>query len=285
MPRPLRYSVEGKLYHIIMRGNNRNTLFHSTGEYYRFCQLMEEGLNHFDHSLVTYCLMTNHVHMVVKAGPTSLSAVYHDLGFRYARFYHHVHKSSGHVFQDRFKSIPVENASHMRTLIRYIHLNPVKAGIVERPQEYRWSSHSAYLGDEEIPCLSPKIGLEYFNFDKNMFQKYVMSGVKQPEKFDIDTGKLSIKLETIVDVVRDHYDLEPEAIRSDDRASRGPHARSVVAHIAGEVHGISLQDLADYFSLKPESVGRSRTRLNTKISASPQIRSEIENIYSILLED
>jgi REP-associated tyrosine transposase len=284
MPRPLRHSREGTIYHVIMRGNNRRALFHSTGEYYRFCQLMEEGINHFGHSLIAFCLMTNHVHLAVQVGEAPLSKIYHDLSFRYAQFYHHAHDSCGHVFQGRFKSIPVKNSAHLATLIRYIHLNPVKAGIVELPQQYRWSSHKAYLGEEEIPWLSPKTGLECFDSNASVFKKYVLSAIDKDEKFNIKSGKLSIELEGLVNVVCDHYGLVPDALGSTGRTGQSGHVRSVIALLAKEVHGVSLDELAAYFNRHPDAVCKYRTRLQTKLHSSPKIQAEIDTIYSVLLE-
>ena len=284
MPRPLRRSIEGEIYHVIMRGNNRRTLFHSTGEFYRFCQLMEEGINQFDHSLIAYCLMSNHVHLAVRIGSTSLTQVYHDLSFRYAQFYHHVHDSSGHVFQGRFKSIPVHTSAHLTTLIRYIHLNPVKAKIVDLPQQYRWSSHKSYLGEEEISWISPEIGLEPFDSDRRAFQEFVLEGVERYEEFDLDTGKLSIELEHLVNVVSDYYNLAPEAIGSTDRTDQSGRARSVIALLATRVDGIDLKDVAARFSRDHEAIRKAKTRLRAKLHSSPQIRAEVETIYNALFQ-
>ena len=109
-------------------------------------------------------------------------------------------------------------------------------------------------------------------------------GIEQCEKFDIDTGKISIELGTLVNVVCGHYGLAPEAISSTDRNGQSGRARSMVAFLAKDVHGIELKDVAAHFNRHPRAVSTYRTRLQAELGSSPVIQTEIDAIHNAILE-
>src|SRR3990167_4228280 len=140
MSRRIRHSVPGGIYHVMMRGNNKQTIFASNSEYVQFCLLMQEGIERYGHHVLAFCFMPNHIHLAIQIGDVSLSKVCQNLAFRYTQFYNRQHVSIGHLFQGRFKSILVNGEIYLKKLIRYIHLNPVRAKLVTDPSEYFWSS-------------------------------------------------------------------------------------------------------------------------------------------------
>jgi putative transposase len=95
--------------------------------------------------------MNTHVHLAIQVGGVPLSRILQNLSFRYTRWVNGRRKRSGHLFQGRYKAVLVDADSYLDALVRYIHLNPVRAGMVKEPEEYRWSGHRAYLGLEKIP--------------------------------------------------------------------------------------------------------------------------------------
>jgi REP element-mobilizing transposase RayT len=134
----------------MLRGNERKSIFGDNEEKHGFLEGMRIKKKELGFSVYSYCIMDNHVHIALNSEESDISGIMKGIGVRYAFFYNTRHQRVGHVFQDRFKSEPVENDRYLLALVRYIHNNPVKAGIVSGPEEYYWSSYSAYLQQEPI---------------------------------------------------------------------------------------------------------------------------------------
>lgn len=154
MARKPRLHLAGGLYHVILRGNARQDVFFSPGDRHFFYELLAEGVTRFGYRVHAFCLMTNHLHLALQAGDSSLSAGMQNLSFRYTRYLNARLGRVGHVFQGRFKAFLVDQDRYGLALVRYIHLNPVRAKIVREPGAYRWSSHRTYLGKEVLPWLT-----------------------------------------------------------------------------------------------------------------------------------
>ena len=147
MPRVAREKSESGIYHVIIRGANRQEIFHDEEDKLRFLETLKKYKTDAEMKVYGWCLMGNHVHLLLKEGKEDLSITMKRLGVSYVWFYNLKYKTTGHLFQDRFKSEKVETDEYLLTVIRYIHQNPVKAGIVERSEEWIWSSCPAYYGE------------------------------------------------------------------------------------------------------------------------------------------
>lgn len=168
MPRSPRIHFPGAFYHIMLRGNGGQQIFFSENDYLYFYYLLEESINKFDHKIHAFCLMSNHIHILIQVENTLISKIMHNISFRYAQFINEHQKRKGHVFQGRYKSILVEEDSYLLSLVQYIHLNPVKAQLVNHPDEYKWSSHLAYLQLEHLPWLTKETVLYSLSKDKGI---------------------------------------------------------------------------------------------------------------------
>ena len=146
MPRKPRIHVPGGFYHVILRGNARQNIFFSARDRQFWESLLETALARHDHRLHAYCWMTNHVHMAVQGGTEPLAKFMSFLASNYARTCNRQRLRSGHLFERRYQAILVQQNNYLLELVRYIHLNPVRANMVETPSDYQWSSHNAYLG-------------------------------------------------------------------------------------------------------------------------------------------
>ncbi len=146
MPRPPRVEFEGALYHVITRGNNRQAIFKDEADYRTFLGLLERGKQKHPFYLYAYVLMPNHVHLLLERQTDSLSRIMQRLLTGYAQYWNRKYRKVGHVFQGRYKAILCQKDAYLSELVRYIHLNPVRAKMVRRPEDYVWSSHRAYLG-------------------------------------------------------------------------------------------------------------------------------------------
>src|SRR3990167_7956469 len=143
-----RIHVQNTIHHVMIRGNNRQQIFYGNDYFSHFLELFKEGGEKFDHKILAYCLMSNHAHMIIHVHESSLSNVMKNINFRYARWLNTKQKRIGHLFQGRFRSIEVSSEEYLIYLCRYIHLNPVVAGIVKTAGQYPWSSHQYYVMKE-----------------------------------------------------------------------------------------------------------------------------------------
>ncbi|HYF97629.1 MAG TPA: transposase [Coxiellaceae bacterium] len=163
MPRALRIHYENACYHVILRGNNYEDIFLSDNDQLLFCALLEKAIQKFNFKIHLFCLMTNHVHLLIQVSETPLSKIMQNISMRYTYWLNKKLARVGHVFQGRYKAILVEKDEYLLELCRYIHFNPVKAAITTRAEDYHWSSHNDYLGKRHFPWLTTIWILNYFH--------------------------------------------------------------------------------------------------------------------------
>lgn len=149
MPRRHRVHVPGGLYHAVLRGNHRQAIFGDGDDYRQFEEIVARALTRYGASLFAYCWMTNHVHLAVRIAEAPLGAVVRIVASRYARIRQRTLATTGHLFERRYRARLVDADRYLLALVRYIHLNPVRAQMVADPLDYPWSSHRIYLG---APC-------------------------------------------------------------------------------------------------------------------------------------
>lgn len=144
MPRKRRTVRKGFCYHIMLRGNGGQDIFRDQADRVRFCLLLQYSAEKHRLKVHGFCLMNNHVHLLIQPMTDNLSSGMHALAFRYAQYFHRKYKQRGYLYQGRYKAVIVQSGIYLTRLIRYIHLNPVRAKIVKNPEEYQWSSQQAY---------------------------------------------------------------------------------------------------------------------------------------------
>lgn len=161
MPRRARQPAESQIYHVMLRGVNRAEIFLEPEDYDRFLVALARVRDASGCQVLAYCLMPNHVHLVLRTPVEPIGSVMKRLGVRYAGWFNRKYGRVGHLFQDRFRSIPVEDDAYLVTLLRYVWDNPVKAGLATLREDYPWSSRG-YLGggsplvsSEELRRLVP----------------------------------------------------------------------------------------------------------------------------------
>ena len=163
MGRPSRnYPTPDTVYHVICRGNNRQEIFLDNRDYFRYLDLWHKYKAEMDFEVYAYVLMPNHVHWLLKTGLTPLWEIMHRMHSTYAKWFNHRHERVGHLFQDRYKSIICDTDSYLLVLARYIHLNPIRAGLVREVNHYPWSSFPGYCGHENT-ILNTSFLLNFFS--------------------------------------------------------------------------------------------------------------------------
>ena len=163
MGRAWRIEYEGALYHILSRGNEQGNIFYDNTDRWRFLDTIGDLSERLAVDIFAYVLMDNHYHLLLKTRRANLSKAMQWFGTTYTRRFNNRHNRSGHLFQGRFKSIIIENDAYLMQLSCYIHRNPLRAGIVKRLADYRWSSYLAYgYGKSRPDWLSTKLILSQF---------------------------------------------------------------------------------------------------------------------------
>ena len=175
MARPLRIEFEGCFYHITSRGNEKKRIFRNTGDRRRFLSLFKDVNHSYSGVIYSYVLMDNHYHILMETMEANLSKIMHHINVSYTVYFNKKYRRVGHLFQGRYKALVVDKESYLLELSRYIHLNPVRAGIVKKPENYRWSSYQYYIGKNKVipEWLNIEWLVERFGPDKSFaFQQY-----------------------------------------------------------------------------------------------------------------
>jgi len=191
MPRQARLDIPGALHHIMVRGINKSTIFEDDQDRAQFLNRLGENVTEARATVYAWALMTNHAHILFKSGKQGISAVMRKQLTWYAQYFNRRHRRSGHLFENRYKSILCDEDNYLLALIRYIHLNPLRAGMAETLEEldrYPWSGHSAVIGKRECSWMDVDYVLLQFNDTKrkarNSYRRFVGEGIgmgRQPE--------------------------------------------------------------------------------------------------------
>ncbi|MBE6796955.1 MAG: transposase [Ruminococcaceae bacterium] len=165
MPRAARRKSESGIYHIILRGINKQVIFEDEEDFSKFLETLKNYKAISEYKIFAYCLMSNHIHLLLKVEKEDLDLIMKRIAGSYVYWYNWKYKRKGHLFQDRFKSEPVDDDAYFLTVIRYIHQNPIKAGVSKFIDRYKYSSYNNYVETPEFVdtdfCLS-MIDLEQF---------------------------------------------------------------------------------------------------------------------------
>jgi REP element-mobilizing transposase RayT len=189
MPRKPRLHYSGAMYHVITRGNNRQKIFLTEENYKTFLEYLKQIKEKKPFNLYAYCLMPNHIHLLIEVKNEPLSEIMHRLLTGYTKHFNLTNKKWGHLFQGRYKAILCEKDSYLMELARYIHLNPVRAKMVKKPSEYRWSGHKNYLNISKDTLIDEDELLKYFSLDKaearKLYEHFVRDGADMGHRKDM----------------------------------------------------------------------------------------------------
>jgi putative transposase len=163
MARPLRIAYPGAFYHVTSRGNEQKDVFRRRRDREKFLEYLASATERYGAAIHAYCLMSNHYHLLLETPEANLSQIMRHINGAYTIYFNIKRKRAGHLFQGRFKAILVEADEYAMELSRYIHLNPVRVGMVENPRQYAWSSFQSYIGQSKVPdWLKTAFILGYF---------------------------------------------------------------------------------------------------------------------------
>lgn len=281
MPRAPRVHVPGGLYHVILRGNHQQAIFDLTADYHMFEDLLNRALRRYDARVHAYCWMRNHVHLAAQVGDTRLGQLIQSLASTYARRKQRRVPTTGHLFERRYRATLVDTDAYWLTLVRYIHRNPVEAGIVADCADYPWSSHGSYLGRACPVWLTTAPTLAMFG-DGTLeataaYQRFMSGNPTRVSTFEgAACGALSVAperlvtfelggrrngqtLEQVVMEVATELDVDHTLLASERRDSTLVHARLEIARRALAAGVASLAVVA-------ARLGRSASTLSEQLN-------------------
>ena len=278
MTRPLRIEFNGAIYHITSRGNARQAIFLTEEDFTDFLNISGSVIKRCNFLLHAYCLMNNHYHLLIETPEGNLSKGMRQLNGLYAQRFNQKHQRVGHLMQGRYKAILVDKDNYLLELCRYIVLNPVRAGIVKDPKDYRWSSYQATTGDTKIPSLFTDWILSQFGKEKEkasrQYQAFVLSGIKAASPLNEVKGQLFLGKESFTDQIehllqgkeklkeipiKQRYITRPplnKVLKYQDKNSRNQ-----VIHKAHMQYAYTLKDIAEYLGIHYTAASRAVKRI------------------------
>jgi putative transposase len=196
MPRPLRILLSDLIYHVLNRGNNRQIVFVDDQDYLHYLEILKRYKERFNFKIFAYCLMTNHIHLLIKTSSGgTISQIMKAMTIAHTRHYHLKYTSSGHIWQGRFKSPIVSEDEYLLTLMRYIEQNPVRAGIVEHPEKYLYSSNHINVKIEQDKLVDKEENPVYLSLGNTMGDR--AKAYKEFASVELDEDKLKMIRQTL----------------------------------------------------------------------------------------
>ncbi|MBI5167066.1 MAG: transposase [candidate division NC10 bacterium] len=287
MARKPRLEYPGAFYHVIARGNQKQKIFHREADFRKYLTLLSLYRNRYSFTLYAYTLMENHVHLLLETGEVPLSKILQGLQQSYTGYYNRRYQTIGHLFQGRYKAILCHRDAYLLELVRYIHLNPVRAKIVKDPKDYPWSSHRAYLGLYLNDPVETELVLWTFSENKSRarrkYEAFTLEALGEGrqeqyyravdqrvlgdeafvEKVQRKTQKAvesrrlpsGIRLPDLARAVQGVTGIEPRDLRGRSQALPIAQARRLFVLLAHR-YGIKGKDVAGYIQRDPALVSR-----------------------------
>lgn len=309
MARKPRIHAPGGIYHVMLRGNGGQSIFGSRDDHRYFCLLLNENVFRYNCRIHGFCLMTNHVHLIIQVGETSLSKIMQNLAFRYTRWVNKKGKRFGHLFQGRYKAILVDIDKYLIGLVRYVHLNPVRSGLVKDPADYYWSGHRAYIGDDSIPWLTTDFVLSFFGKRlKNCQKKYgefVLSALQAghndlfygndkdsrvlgDDRFiEQVTGKkietVKISLERIIKIVCEQNKITEKELTENNRNRMLAECRGIICWLAKKFDVASLSKIGISFNRDITTLSRIVNKIEKRVREDEDYKKKLLQYFNNII--
>lgn len=311
MARKPRLHVPGGLYHVLLRGNGGQDIACDESDHHHLYFLLQSGVERYGHRIHGFCCMTNHIHLAIQVAENPLSEIMQNLSFRYTRWINKKASRTGHLFQGRYKAILVDTDSYLLELIRYIHLNPVRAGITNDPVDYAWSSHRCYLGMETLPWLETDFVLSQFakrlNTCRKRYTDFVQSGKAEGHREEFHRGGEDrrvlgdnsfvesvtgtpiqplpkVMLDDIVAHISSVYGVSEGELRHPGRNRRIAEARAVVGWLARRLGVASIKEVALYFQREASTLSRRIGKIDSEARDSEMFRKRLDSFINAITQ-
>jgi REP-associated tyrosine transposase len=274
--RPLRIEFPGAVYHITSRGNARQNIFLDERDHAVFLEILCSSVERFQWLLHAYCLMSNHYHLLIETPRGRLSRGMRQINGVYTQQFNRGHNRVGHVLQGRYTAVIVDRDAYLLELCRYVVLNPVRAHVVERPEQWKWSSYSATLGySKGISCLTTDWILAQFGNERKeaikRYREFVHAGIKEESPLKKVKGQMFLGedrfLEKFKGIVEGKETLReiPKVQRYIARPSLEKIFKDTMlegksAYRAHVTYGYTLRQIAEYLDVHYSTISRAVKR-------------------------
>jgi putative transposase len=294
-----RIHFEGGLYHIIARGNQRQKIFLNKSDYLKYLSLMDGYLEQHGIIVYAYCLMPNHVHVLAEqTADQPLSRYMQRLQSAYTGYFNRKHKKVGHLFQGRYKGILVDKEAYLLELIRYIHLNPIRAKLEKKVGVYPWTAHGQYLGKDKKNIAPVEAGKVLPMFGKTIkqarksYEQFVLEGISQGHRedlYDLRRGHIlggyefeahihekvlkrkaqpSLKLKSTMNQIWEAI-KQREKLKEEPTGWKRSRWMAEAAYLAAEGCGETQRKIADFFNVEPTTINKGLKRLREEWDEKP----------------
>ncbi len=307
MPRKPRLHFPSAVYHVILRGNSGQDVFFDAGDRARFFLLLQESVERFRYRVHAFCLMTTHIHLAIQVGDIPLSRIMQNVGFRYTQFINRKYQRTGHLFQGRYKALLIDGDSYLMELIRYIHLNPVRAAMVKLPDAYPWSSHPNYSGNlPRPPWLTMDWALAQFartpEIASRQYRAFVDDGLEEGHREDFHRGSfegralgddafidqallrteevrpVAINLGQVIESVCSVYQLTAAELCKAGKAQPAAQARALAALLVRNCEAMSLVKLAEFLKRDLSGLSQAARRLEQRIQTDTLLARKLKEV-------
>jgi len=308
MSRPLRIEYPGAFYHVTSRGNERKDIFKSDADREQFLFYLAASCARYGAVIHAYCLMTNHYHLMIETPFGDLSLIMKYINSSYTTYFNVKRKRAGHLLQGRYKAILIEADSYAAELSRYMHLNPVRAGMVKSPEDYIWSSYRFYIHGSEPSWLATRFILDYFGAgdaeSRQNYRRYINEKVaaEYPSPLMGVAGSTILGSDDFVREILKKFDCRssdrdlpalrelkerprPEIISGIARkifADNSRLARLAGIYLSHRYSGAKLKEIGDTFLLSDSGVTQASRRFEALMEADGQVEDKIKEIRRIL---
>jgi REP element-mobilizing transposase RayT len=243
MARKPRIEFEGGFYHVIIRGNHGQKVFLEEEDFLKYLEFLSDYKDRYSFWIYAYVLMDTHIHLLIETGQVPLSKILQGINQRFTMYFNWRYGAVGHLFQGRYKAILCDKDAYLVSLVKYLHCNPVRAGMVRQPEEYRWSSHWEYLGVNKDGLVDTGLLLGMFSGDLKrawrLYREYMRKEEKtSKEDFYQTVDQRVLGDEAFVERVRQRVEKKSLKGRRKHKVSLGEIARRIE-----EVTGIDLNGL------------------------------------------
>lgn len=310
----MRIEYPDAVYHVMNRGKGRQKVFLTKEDFSEFLKLLEQVHNRWKVKIYAYCILDNHYHLCLETPEGNLSRVMRHVDGVYTQRFNGAHKTDGPLFRGRYKALVIDREKYLGSVVRYIHLNPVKAGVVKEPGEYEWSSHGVYVTKRKgirwvdtqrlLESLGGLAGFDAFVKAGNdeateifyrrgrlppilgdeEFVEEIRDKVEGPDgEHTRDEGKLLRPgMEEIVQCVAAAYGIKEGSILRSVRG-RENEGRQVVMYLAYEVGWMKLNEIARAMGLGSYgAVGWNCAKVRERMRAEPKFKRCVERLISDL---
>ena len=298
MARRPRLLAPGVLYHVIVRGNHGQKTFFNPSDYQAYLERLGRYRKRWGVTVYAYCLMPNHVHLLVETGSQPLSGFMQGLQQSYTQYFNRKHRKVGHLFQGRYKAIVCDKNEYLLSLVRYIHLNPIRANMVRKLDEYPYSGHPNYVEGRASEVLEPGRVLDMLG-GRAGYRRFVLEGLKDGHREDyyqvedqrfLGAEEFAQKLKRKVNeeeiprrkqqlsvVFRSAarvVEVQPQVLEGSDRGWEVSQSRALIGYVLIRRLGYKLKDVAKCLGRDVATVSSLVSRFAVRMSENETLRKQ-----------